>query len=820
MAKTKKKNITKRVFGELSRRASSEASSRQDFVKSSIRTRIENLVPTNLRWLLPFIEDFKSGQVEDEEEATVETAIEVADSSRQVSQVVEPLYPEYRCIWGNPLTCDRLQQTVQQQVGAKYCRECGFPTTLPQKAEIRGNRGRYRVEGLLSRRGLGQLYQGIQLSDSQPVVIKEYLLPDRCFNQEEASTRKQAFELLAGVNLADGRVQDFRLCHPWEAIADANQERCYLVTKNNLDLYPTLSEYIALHGRMSAIAVRQVLNQVLQTLEFLHGQKFRLPSGQVLSGLAHGNLSLDSLLIARSQKSGGSQNGAFRNGLNGSAAGFGTLDAEFFIYVCDLALWERLFDPATSKILKPSPSQDLEDLGYVAFYLLAGAKVNPASNQPLDPQDDQHWSLVDFPLKAFILRLMGIDVPFESAQAARQALLRLPLETVTAPTAMQVVVEEEEKTKTPRILFLLLGILGLVLLGALIWALIPKSKDSESASDELPLCCIKDVSGVPSGKFTYTAEEKGIGSYVFRQKNLVVSNETLEQELTRRKPQLKLSYLPVPSGEAAIDKVRSEQADFAIASLASALTPDLEYKPVGYDGLAVFVAFSYSKREKSLPQALEGQISFENLRKLYTGQITNWRELGGPNLPVKLYLPDDPELVQIFEQRVLKDNHHINLFRSLRLKSDQPNAFVNSWVPVIYKLPTFDIFRSVIRDFENDSVGAIAFDAISKVFGQCSVYPLALVDGENSPVQALAQDNNQSIAPTTDLCNDKGSYHPDFQALKTGRYPLAYPLTIVYPRDNSHPPVGAKFADMLRTREGQQLLSKTGIVPLYPVSRK
>jgi ABC-type molybdate transport system substrate-binding protein len=42
-------------------------------------------------------------------------------------------------------------------------------------------------------------------------------------------------------------------------------------------------------------------------------------------------------------------------------------------------------------------------------------------------------------------------------------------------------------------------------------------------------------------------------------------------------------------------------------------------------------------------------------------------------------------------------------------------------------------------------------------------------------------------------------------------------LPVVYPRDNSRPPVGAKFAEMLQTQEGQQMLSKTGLIPLQPL---
>jgi ABC-type phosphate transport system substrate-binding protein len=134
------------------------------------------------------------------------------------------------------------------------------------------------------------------------------------------------------------------------------------------------------------------------------------------------------------------------------------------------------------------------------------------------------------------------------------------------------------------------------------------------------------------------------------------------------------------------------------------------------------------------------------------------------------------------------------------------------------------MLQKVIQDFEKadskQQIGAIAFSRLSQVFGQCSVYPLALVEEGNRPVQALIQDNGQPVNPTTDLCNDKGSYYPNVQVFKDRAYPLAYPLAVVYPRDNSRPPVGVKFADMLRTQEGQQLLSKTGLVPLYPVTLK
>ena len=133
------------------------------------------------------------------------------------------------------------------------------------------------------------------------------------------------------------------------------------------------------------------------------------------------------------------------------------------------------------------------------------------------------------------------------------------------------------------------------------------------------------------------------------------------------------------------------------------------------------------------------------------------------------------------------------------------------------QLRTFDTLRAVIRDFEDRDIGAIAFGTVSKVFGQCSVYPLAVAADKQSPVQPLMQTNGKPIDPSTDLCKDKGSYFPDVVLFQTGRYPLSYPLAVVYPRDNSRPPAGQKFAAILRTLQAQRLLNATGLVPLQPL---
>lgn len=776
--------------------------------QTQVRSRLQ--LPPALRWLervywiFPIIQEstaplresvkarlpkfFKKEQDTLVAEPEVTTVIPLVEAPLGV----DPIYRKYRCWNGNTLGCDWARSTLEADSQAKNCIKCGFPVILTPKTELRGYRGRYRIENWLGHRGMGRLYQGMQVTDQHPIVIKEYVLPQVAFNPEETRERKQAFERLAGLSLADGRIQDIRLNSPWDAIADPVKERCYLVTNGNQDASPTLRTYLGTNGAMPEGEVRRVLNQVLQTLQFLHTQKFSLPSGQIQQGIPHGNINLDSLLIMADTK-------------------------EFFIHVSDLALWERLFDLPTTKPVTDTFAQDLVGLGYVAFYLLAGNTVEPDSYQPLNPKLEQHWPPVQPELKTFIRRLLELESPFVSAEAARQWLLQIPAPPHRDLSAITGEIEEDN-SKLRRPPLALLGLLGFLLLGILLWFLIQRFQNQGISADDVVVCCLEDVAAVPPGKYTYTGEKSGTWSYIQQQSNLILQNQTLEEKLKESQKKLELNYRPDDSLEQALEKVQSGQVDFAVTNLVDELTPQLRYKEVAYDGLVIFVAFSYSKRDKSLPKALNGKISFEQLRDLYTGKITNWNQLEGanlPNLPVKLYIPPDQEALRVFEQRVLRESGAIAAFRNLQSKQQQQTStFTTNPTTELTPLPTIEMLRQVLRDFEDKDIGSIGFGTVSQVFGQCSAYPLAVVDGTKPAVQSLVQDNGKSIDPNTDLCDDKGSYRPNIQVFKTGSYPLAYPIVVVYPGDNSRPPIGQKFADMLRTKEVQALLEKAGLVPL------
>lgn len=728
--------------------------------------------------------------------------IETLDTPPQLAEVSPGVlnpYPKYRCTHGNPLFCPLANSSpTAAEPQALTCLQCGFPAILPTKSEIIGNQGRYRIVNFIGSRGLGRLYQAVQTNNNKTVIIKEYLLPQRHFNPQEEQQTKTVFENVAGLVPADGRVQDFRLLVPSEAIADRHQPRCYTVTHTLSNSYPSVRSYLRQFGAMTPHQVRHFLDQVLQSLEPLHTQKYRLPSGQIHSLVAHGNLSLDTILILPIEQH------QFHR-------------PQFLVYIADLTLTEKPFQPGLTTVSQADPSLDLRALGAIAFDLLKGNWQHNLTS-PVDTrgqtfryQFPEDWPETYPPLQQFILRLLGFNIPFENAKAAREALPQIP----EIDHNYQAIALEKEDTKRPFPRLWILLLLLLAFLGVIgIWRLLYRPSIVLADHRFLP-CCIKDIAAIPKGRFSYTANENGVWNYAIRQRNLVEKGKTLEEELQQRIPQMKLVYKPQPTTEKTLAKVRNQEVDFAITSLIQDLDRDLNAIPFAYDGLVVFVAFSYQRRQNSLPHNLNGQISIKQLRQLYTGEINNWKQLGGPDLPVQLYIPTDAEAIRIFEERVLQTERAINQFRRLWQSSPSDN-FITTETNVnrIRQIPTFQAMRRVLQDFEEREIGSLSFGPLSQVFQQCSVYPLAIAEGLRPAVQPLSQHNNQPITPATDLCNDKGSYHPSVEKFQTGQYPLAYSLAVVYSFDNSLSPVGQKFAEIMKTEEAQNLLIKTGLVPL------
>ncbi|MFB2892892.1 hypothetical protein ACE1CI_08105 [Aerosakkonemataceae cyanobacterium BLCC-F50] len=731
-------------------------------------------------------------------------------------------------------TTNAMKIALAERLAKRQTYRVDIAPILPKNQEIRGGRrGRYRIDSLLKDGERVRLYNGVQIVNNKPVIIKECLLHDREFNKKEAKERKDKFEKVARVNLKNGGGQDFRLISPWDAIASANEKVCYLIFEQTISNSSTLRDYLANHGAMSGKQVRQVLYQLLQTLWFLHSQKLRFSADELQEGLPHGNLTLDSLLIVTNNQ----------NAIE---------ESQFFIYVSDLALWEDLFKPPTTKIANHTPEKDLQDLGYISFYLLSGGTVDGVFGQPLDPTIEQHWPLVkDIPLKKFIHRLLGIDKRFASAYEARQALLELPPEEqIEEPSSVIIESFQKEENNNLQVLRTLLIALVLALLagflGRIIWLTLRNSDEFQ-----LPLigsssqtCCFAKVDKVPNGEVKYATEADGTWNYILNNASLSSYTKTLTQELINREPRLQ-NYTQSNSTEDLIEGVRSGTVDFALTTYVDKLPNDLQQQVVAYDGLLVFVAFSNSKRKENIPITLDGKITLEQLREVYKkGKISNWSPPKGFN-NIKLYLPlDNPTTIKLIDKLFTEDESSAELEQLKEKNRNEEKQIkenrifekraeidkrysIGSWrskqeiARITQKVNDRKndeayILEQILNDFENKETVGIGFGLLSRIFGQCSVYPLA-VGAKGQEIQPLVQqiqNNVQPIEPTTDLCNDKGSYWPNVKAFESGSYPLMYKLVVVYPKDKNRSQAGKKFAELLKTEEGQLLLLEAGLVPL------
>ncbi|MEM7712511.1 MAG: substrate-binding domain-containing protein [Cyanobacteria bacterium P01_A01_bin.68] len=704
---------------------------------------------------------------------------------------LESFYKEYDCFCNAPLSCKNPLETAQQMKGAKFCLECGFPATLSIGAEIKGQRGNYKVTKFLGVRGLGRLYEGIH--NQEAVIIKEYLLPKRCFNQDETSNRKETFKRVAGVNLADGREQNFRLIQTWEAICDLKGEHCYLITKDT-EPTETLGQYLINQGAMKAPQVREFLIQSLQTLIFLHTQKLRFPSSQVEQGLEHGNINLDSVLIKLQS------------------------NKQFFtIFFCDLAKWENLFIPA--KFPQPqtnSYKQDLESLGLLAFYLWLGRTTHHHTGKKIEPAEHELLPDTDNGLKQFIYRLLGFDVPFEDADTARQALLELSVENQEDEKQHSSKKKRKKKKRFP-VLFVLLGFVALLLLGGGILSFILRIWKVGETKDIGSNTTFKDISfsqvpNIDSGDFFYTSARNSSWSSIL--KKSPVKQKRLEKLLEKPIQDVNVTFKHVESlandNRSPIEKVQSKDKDFAIVATANPITKsigdNMDSRKIAYDGLIVFVGSR--KNNNRLVKALGGKITREQLRKIYTGKIKKWSQIAKglkEDIDIEFYFPIQKEAVDKFEQLIFeKDSQDINIFRGKKNESTTKGT-----------TETIRMIRQRVDD--KSTAGIIGFNILSKTKLQCGVYPLAIAD-ENSRDKNQPLFNEGKRTPleiSDDLC-DKDTYY-DVKNFK--KYPLKYDLHVVYSKDRSSKRErgGLMFASLLKSGEGQCLLKEANLVPLQPI---
>lgn len=668
---------------------------------------------------------------------------------------------------------------------------------LQENQEIRGRRGRYRCVGKISREGEQfRLYPGIHSSTNQPVLIKEYLLPEIQFNRQEIKVCKTEFAFINEINLKSPSGQDFRIAIPLETIAPPREKRCYSILEPLGDNI-TLKEYIAREGALTPSQVVEFLDQVLQTLWFLHTRHFSLIDGSNQNGTAHGNLNLDTIFIVINEQS------------------------KLLVYLADLALWEHIFLPPNLDKPKISYAQDLIDLGAICASLLLGKTEIDDRHLFLGSDDEEeNWLEIDEVLGRYILQLLQLKDRFDSALTARQELLRLKKnqafdfqqEAVARPD------DELAQNKSGRIQFLIITATVILLSGLFGAAFVLFNRDRSNlygdAGENVAPCCMNKVN-LPAGNVNYAAE-KGIWSYILERPGFVSSSKTIKEEFQARQPLLQ-QYSYQGGKQDTLAAIQKGEINFALGAWNNDLPEDLEQEVVAFHGIAVYVAFSDDYRQESIPSAFNGKISIKQLRRLYTEGTENWdkpRKL--KDWDIKLYVPFELEAVAMFEQLLFlgDENSEQDTKKFLDLADRILSRQRKELHQKKYYLPTTrNLIEKVFIDFEQNKTVGIGFGYLNSVFGQCAVYPLAIAKNGRK-FQPYATTEHQAVTPEIDLCDDKGGYLLNVQEFHDHQYPFGYSLVVTYPKDEERSLPGKQFAKLLKTQESQYLLKEAGLVPL------
>lgn len=351
-----------------------------------------------------------------------------------------------------------------------------------------------------------------------------------------------------------------------------------------------------------------------------------------------------------------------------------------------------------------------------------------------------------------------------------------------------------QKNETATLVFALLITVGLIA-GGIWWFshsvlnsirigdLMPDSNESPDSNLPPPTTesnaqtNFKSVSNVPSGLFNYG------GSTSWAPIRLAI-----DSAIQVSRPEFRLRYVDptseTPGSATGIRMLLDDQLVFAQSSrplldreLSRATQRGFKLKqvPVAIDGLAIAVN----------PDLDVGGLTIEQIRSIYTSQVTNWNQVGGPNLPIRPFSrsSSDGGTVEFFIQDVL---------------GGQP---FGSNVEIV-STTTQALQRLAAHP------GGIYYASAPEVVPQCTIKPLPIgrLAGEEfvPPYQEPLVARSQCPASRNRL---------NIEAFQTGQYPITRNLFVVVKQNGQiDQQAGDAYANFLLTAQGQELIEQTGFV--------
>ena len=280
---------------------------------------------------------------------------------------------------------------------------------------------------------------------------------------------------------------------------------------------------------------------------------------------------------------------------------------------------------------------------------------------------------------------------------------------------------------------------------------------------------LSDVTNVPNGTFNYG------NSTTFAP----LRSQRINEAINRAHPNFRLRYVEPPGGKpgsgAGIEMLINGQ--LAIGQSSRPLKDSefqraqtrgfrLEQVPIANDALAIYVH----------PGVQLPGLTVEQVRDIFTGRVTNWQQVGGPNLPVVPF------------SRNLRAGGTVDFFKEDVLLGQNLGANVRE------TRDTTDSLRKV-----GATPGGIGYATVSEVVRQemVRIVPMAKETG------------SRYVAP------DIGGREVNLQVLTDGSYPITRRLFVIIRRDGTlDEQAGVAYANLFLSDEGQQLVKEAGFAPL------
>lgn len=207
-----------------------------------------------------------------------------------------------------------------------------------------------------------------------------------------------------------------------------------------------------------------------------------------------------------------------------------------------------------------------------------------------------------------------------------------------------------------------------------------------------------------------------------------------------------------------IEDVKTGKVDFAASCRKKEVDDpkDIQFIQVAWDALVFIV-------HRSNPVT---NISLDDVRAIYSGKMTNWKELKGSSAAIKVFISRPRKGLSGVEASM----------RDMILKGQEPVETKNT-----LSLASTGIVEQMVEDTP---------------------------DGFATSGYSSARKRNIKILKVN-------SVYPDKKNIANGRYPLRRPLFLVIPEDPK--PEVKRFIDFAMSKKGQQFISSQGVVSLLDV---